>query len=78
MGEAGGLQVRVFVWPGSHVHSRSYPRLTPKAPLCCTARPCSYVNICRSLFERHKLMFSLLLAVKILQHQKYINAQEWR
>lgn len=28
-----------------------------------------YVNICRSLFERHKLMFSLLLAIKILQSQ---------
>ena len=26
-----------------------------------------YINVCRSLFERHKLMFSLLLAIKILQ-----------
>lgn len=37
-----------------------------------------YVNICRSLFERHKLMFSLLLAVKILQNRDYIDAKEWR
>ena len=37
-----------------------------------------YINICRSLFERHKLMFSLLLAVKILQSRDYIDAKEWR
>lgn len=37
-----------------------------------------YVIICRSLFEQHKLMFSLLLAIKILQNQNMINAQEWR
>ena len=37
-----------------------------------------YVNICRSLFERHKLMFSLLLAIKILQNRNQVDAQEWR
>lgn len=37
-----------------------------------------YVNICRSLFEKHKLMFSLLLTIKVLQNQNYINGQEWR
>ena len=37
-----------------------------------------YVNISRSLFERHKLMFSLLLTVKVLQNLDYIDAKEWR
>ncbi|KAG2485619.1 hypothetical protein HYH03_015682 [Edaphochlamys debaryana] len=37
-----------------------------------------YVNVCRSLFEKHKLMFSLLLAIKILQNQSRIDGREWR
>ncbi|EFJ44216.1 dynein heavy chain 2 [Volvox carteri f. nagariensis] len=37
-----------------------------------------YVNICRSLFEAHKLMFSLLLTIKILQNQNRIDSREWR
>ncbi|MEW5298366.1 MAG: hypothetical protein WDW36_001498 [Sanguina aurantia] len=37
-----------------------------------------YLNMCRALFERHKLMFSFLLAIKILQHAQHIDAQEWR
>ncbi|KAF5829736.1 dynein heavy chain and region D6 of dynein motor-domain-containing protein [Dunaliella salina] len=36
-----------------------------------------YVIVCRSLFEQHKLMFSLMLAIKILQNQNMINPQEW-
>lgn len=37
-----------------------------------------YVNICRSLFEAHKLMFSLLLTIKILQNRNMIDGREWR
>lgn len=37
-----------------------------------------YVNICRSLFEQHKLMFSFLLASKIQQQGGHIDAREWR
>ncbi|GLI62391.1 hypothetical protein VaNZ11_005010 [Volvox africanus] len=37
-----------------------------------------YVNICRSLFEAHKLMFSLMLTIKILQNQGRIDGREWR
>lgn len=33
-----------------------------------------FINVCRSLFEAHKLMFSFLLAVKILQNRKEIDA----
>jgi len=37
-----------------------------------------YENICRSLFEAHKLLFSFCVAVKILQGDGRINAEEWR
>jgi len=32
-----------------------------------------YENICRSLFEKHKLLFSFLLAQRILSSQNKIN-----
>jgi len=37
-----------------------------------------YENICRSLFERHKLLFSQVLSVKILQGDDKMNDDEWR
>ena len=37
-----------------------------------------YENVCRSLFERHKLLFSLILAVKILEGDDLMNLEEWR
>jgi dynein heavy chain len=37
-----------------------------------------YLNVCRSLFERHKLMFAFLLAVKIRQAASEADPQEWR
>jgi len=37
-----------------------------------------YENICRSLFEKHKLLFSLTLTVKILQGKNDMNDLEWR
>lgn len=37
-----------------------------------------YVNVCRSLFERHKLMFSLLLCISILKNEGNIDPSEWR
>ncbi|XP_068109284.1 dynein axonemal heavy chain 1 [Hyperolius riggenbachi] len=37
-----------------------------------------YSNVCRSLFEKHKLMFSFLLCVRILMDQGLIHMDEWR
>lgn len=37
-----------------------------------------YENICRSLFERHKILFSFMLTIKILQGSNLIDQNEWR
>lgn len=37
-----------------------------------------YVNVCRSLFERHKLTLSFLLAVAILKAAGHVDGAEWR
>jgi len=37
-----------------------------------------YQNVCRSLFERHKLLFSFLLCTKILFGDNQIDMDEWR
>uniref|UniRef100_A0A3Q3IZZ6 Dynein, axonemal, heavy chain 1 n=1 Tax=Monopterus albus TaxID=43700 RepID=A0A3Q3IZZ6_MONAL len=37
-----------------------------------------YSNVCRSLFEKHKLMFAFLLCVRIMMNESKINMAEWR
>lgn len=37
-----------------------------------------YENVCRSLFEKHKLLFSLILCVKILFGDNKMDPEEWR
>eukprot|EP00294_Goniomonas_avonlea_P007519 CAMPEP_0114565520 /NCGR_PEP_ID=MMETSP0114-20121206/14353_1 /TAXON_ID=31324 /ORGANISM="Goniomonas sp, Strain m" /LENGTH=1925 /DNA_ID=CAMNT_0001751771 /DNA_START=60 /DNA_END=5835 /DNA_ORIENTATION=- len=37
-----------------------------------------YKNICRGLFEKHKLLFSFTLTIKVLQGYGKIDPEEWR
>ena len=37
-----------------------------------------YENVCRSLFERHKLLFSFVLTIKIMQGDNKVDINEWR
>lgn len=37
-----------------------------------------FENVCRSLFEAHKLLFSFLMSVKISQGAGLVNEAEWR
>ena len=35
-----------------------------------------YLNVCRSLFEKDKLLFSLLMTIKVMEEKKLIVQQE--
>ncbi|XP_056631499.1 dynein axonemal heavy chain 1-like [Diorhabda sublineata] len=37
-----------------------------------------YSNVCRSLFEKHKMHFAFLLCIRILMDFKEVNPQEWQ
>lgn len=37
-----------------------------------------YKNVCRSVFEKHKLLLSFLIAIKIMQGDNKLDISEWR
>ncbi|GCB81875.1 hypothetical protein scyTo_0023034, partial [Scyliorhinus torazame] len=36
-----------------------------------------YLSVCRSLFEKHKLMFAFLVCVRIMMNDNKIDMHEW-
>uniref|UniRef100_A0A8B9RRP5 Dynein axonemal heavy chain 1 n=1 Tax=Accipiter nisus TaxID=211598 RepID=A0A8B9RRP5_9AVES len=50
----------------------------PPPILFLTPHSCLYSNVCRSLFEKHKLMFAFLVCVRILMNDGQIDKDEWR
>ena len=44
----------------------------------CAACAGRYTEVCRSLFERHKLMFAFLLAIATQKDAGKVDADEWR
>lgn len=46
--------------------------------LIATFREELYMSICMSLAERDKVLFSFLMAIRLLQHQNKIDQQEWK
>lgn len=37
-----------------------------------------FTNVCRSLFEKHKLLFSFLLVIRIMMDENKIDPDEWK
>jgi dynein heavy chain len=37
-----------------------------------------FSNVCRSLFEKHKLLYSFLLTIRILMNDNKVDSDEWR
>jgi dynein heavy chain len=37
-----------------------------------------YENVCRSLFEKHKLLFAFLLCIRLLRSKNQVDPGEWR
>ena len=64
--------------PSPHPHASLAPRLTPTQLLADWFTYSLYENICRSLFEAHKLLFSFTVCIKIMQGQGKIDSDEWR
>ena len=49
----------------------------PRDPLRCIPQAV-YLDICRGIFKKHKIMFAFLMAVQIMRQSNAIKPEEWQ
>ncbi|XP_005102124.3 dynein heavy chain 1, axonemal [Aplysia californica] len=68
--------IKIFLLSISQAErAESLPERVDNINVCFTYS--LFVNVCRSLFEKHKLLFGLLMCVRIEMQKGLLNMEEW-